>query len=74
MADPDGVEGVGVGVAQLHDCAGAHHQHPDLVYRPVTDTPRSELVVAWAQDDSRRQAASFVDAAVEPAEKQEKQV
>lgn len=41
--------------------------HPDLVYRPVTDAPDSELVLAWAQDDRRRLVASFVAAAVDAA-------
>ncbi|MFF9100323.1 LysR family transcriptional regulator [Streptomyces rubrogriseus] len=41
--------------------------HPDLVYRPVTDAPDSELVVAWSQDDRRRLVASFVAAAVDAA-------
>jgi DNA-binding transcriptional LysR family regulator len=40
---------------------------PDLVYLPVADAPRSALVVAWAQEDRRRQVASFVAAAVEAA-------
>ncbi|WP_121716925.1 LysR family transcriptional regulator [Streptomyces sp. E5N91] len=41
--------------------------HPDLVYRPVTDAPDSELVLAWSQDDRRRLVASFVAAAVDAA-------
>ncbi|WP_331770152.1 LysR family transcriptional regulator (plasmid) [Embleya sp. NBC_00888] len=41
--------------------------HPDLVYRPVSDAPGSELVLAWAQDDRRRLVASFVAAAAEAA-------
>nr|WP_127891642.1 LysR family transcriptional regulator [Streptomyces sp. S10(2018)] len=39
--------------------------HPDLVYRPVTDAPDSELVLAWSQDDRRHLVASFVAAATE---------
>ncbi|MFE0760424.1 LysR family transcriptional regulator [Streptomyces smyrnaeus] len=46
----------------------ARPMHPDLVYRPVTDAPTSELVLAWAQDDRRPLVASFVAAAVEAAE------
>jgi DNA-binding transcriptional LysR family regulator len=46
----------------------AQPMHPDLVYRPVTDAPNSELVLAWSQDDRRRLVASFVAAAVEAAE------
>jgi hypothetical protein len=30
--------------------------HPDLVYRPVTDAPHSELVLAWSQNDRRTAA------------------
>ncbi|WP_455681325.1 LysR family transcriptional regulator [Streptomyces nodosus] len=45
----------------------AQPMHPDLVYRPVTDAPHSELVLAWAQDDCRRLVASFVAAAAEAA-------
>ncbi|MFI8487502.1 LysR family transcriptional regulator [Streptomyces rubrogriseus] len=45
----------------------ARPPHPDLVYRPVTDAPDSELVVAWSQDDRRRLVASFVAAAVDAA-------
>ncbi|GAA2597036.1 MULTISPECIES: LysR family transcriptional regulator [Streptomyces] len=40
---------------------------PDLVYRPVTDAPHNELVLAWSQDDRRRLVASFVTAAVDAA-------
>ncbi|MEU4969311.1 hypothetical protein ACH4RA_02400 [Streptomyces smyrnaeus] len=46
----------------------ARPMHPDLVYRPVTDAPDSELVLVWAQDDHRPLVASFVAAAVEAAE------
>ncbi|GCD95893.1 LysR family transcriptional regulator [Embleya hyalina] len=45
----------------------AQPMHPDLVYRPVTDAPDSELVLAWSRDDRRRMVASFVAAAVEAA-------
>ncbi|MER6722405.1 LysR family transcriptional regulator [Streptomyces halstedii] len=45
----------------------AQPQHPDLVYRPVTDAPNNELVLAWAQDDRRRLVASFVVAAAQAA-------
>jgi hypothetical protein len=40
---------------------------PDLVYRPVTDAPDSELVLAWSQDDRRTMVASFITAAVDAA-------
>jgi DNA-binding transcriptional LysR family regulator len=43
----------------------AQPMHPDLVYRPVTDAPDSELVLAWLRDDHRRLIASFVAAAVD---------
>ncbi|MGX1032852.1 LysR substrate-binding domain-containing protein [Streptomyces sp. SAI-097] len=45
----------------------AQPMRPDLVYRPVTDAPDSELVLAWAQDDRRTMVASFVTAAVDAA-------
>ncbi|WP_411146958.1 LysR family transcriptional regulator [Streptomyces sp. x-80] len=41
--------------------------YPGLVYRPVSDAPNSELVLAWAQDDRRRLVAAFVAAAAEAA-------
>lgn len=41
--------------------------YPDLVHRPVTDAPNSELVLAWSQDDRRSLVASFVAAAVDAA-------
>ncbi|RII20305.1 Hca operon transcriptional activator [Streptomyces sp. YIM 130001] len=43
----------------------AEPMDPGLVYRPVTDAPDSELVLAWSQDDRRRLVASFVAAAVD---------
>ncbi|CAL9671934.1 LysR family transcriptional regulator [Streptomyces sp. enrichment culture] len=43
----------------------AQPMQPDLVYRPVTDAPDSELVLAWSQDDRRPLVASFVAAAAE---------
>ncbi|MDJ1138155.1 LysR family transcriptional regulator [Streptomyces iconiensis] len=43
----------------------ARPQHPDLVYRPVTDAPDSALVLAWSQTDRRPLVASFVAAALE---------
>ncbi|GAA2373854.1 LysR family transcriptional regulator [Streptomyces carpaticus] len=46
----------------------AQPPHPDLVYRPVADAPRSRLVLAWSQEDRRRLVASFVRAAVDAAE------
>ncbi|WP_318216641.1 LysR family transcriptional regulator [Streptomyces sp. SCL15-6] len=42
----------------------AQPMHPDLVYRPVTDAPHSELVLAWSRNDRRTMVASFVAAAV----------
>ncbi|MEV4045951.1 DNA-binding transcriptional LysR family regulator [Streptomyces sp. SAI-195] len=45
----------------------AQPMRPDLVYRPVSDAPDSELVLAWAQDDRRTMVASFVTAAVDAA-------
>ncbi|CAM5257357.1 LysR family transcriptional regulator OS=Streptomyces tendae OX=1932 GN=GUR47_24170 PE=3 SV=1 [Streptomyces tendae] len=42
----------------------AQPMRPDLVYRPVTDAPHSELVLAWSRDDRRTMVASFVAAAV----------
>ncbi|MGC0380291.1 LysR family transcriptional regulator [Streptomyces sp. SAI-129] len=45
----------------------AQPMRPDLVYRPVTDAPDSELVLAWAQEDRRTMVASFVTAAVDAA-------
>ncbi|NSC25562.1 LysR family transcriptional regulator [Streptomyces albus subsp. chlorinus] len=45
----------------------AQPPHPDLVYRPVTDAPHSELVLAWAQNDRRPLVASFVAAALDAA-------
>ncbi|MFE0413491.1 LysR family transcriptional regulator [Streptomyces tendae] len=43
----------------------AQPMHPDLAYRPVTDAPDSELVLAWSEDDRRPLVASFVAAAAE---------
>ncbi|MDT0610874.1 LysR family transcriptional regulator [Streptomyces lancefieldiae] len=45
----------------------AQPMHPDLVYRPVTDAPNSELVLAWSHTDRRPLVAAFVAAAVEAA-------
>ncbi|WP_329472829.1 LysR substrate-binding domain-containing protein [Streptomyces sp. NBC_01723] len=45
----------------------AQPMQPDLVHRPVTDAPHSELVLAWSQDDRRSLVASFVAAAVDAA-------
>ncbi|MBQ0888391.1 LysR family transcriptional regulator [Streptomyces sp. RM72] len=45
----------------------AQPMRPDLVYRPVTDAPDSELVLAWSQDDRRTMVASFITAAVDAA-------
>ncbi len=45
----------------------ARPMYPDLVHRPVTDAPNSELVLAWSQDDRRSLVASFVAAAVDAA-------
>ncbi|GAA2580133.1 LysR family transcriptional regulator [Winogradskya consettensis] len=45
----------------------ARPPHPDLVYRPVTDAPTSELVIAWAQEDSRLLVAAFITAATDAA-------
>lgn len=40
---------------------------PDLVYRPVTDAPRSSIVLAWSENDRRPSVAAFVAAAVDAA-------
>ncbi|MFE6486299.1 LysR family transcriptional regulator [Streptomyces sp. NPDC057757] len=42
--------------------------HPGLVHVPVADAPRSALVLAWGQEDRRRQVAHFVASAVEAAQ------
>ncbi|MFS8197262.1 LysR family transcriptional regulator [Streptomyces sp. CWNU-52B] len=43
----------------------ARPRHPGLVHVPVADAPRSELVLAWGQEDRRRLVADFVASAVE---------
>jgi DNA-binding transcriptional LysR family regulator len=52
----------GLGVALLAAGNAEIYHRDDLVYRPVTDLPPSELAVVWRTSDDRKAIRVFVDA------------